>query len=302
MKRFLRNIAFCLVLLLGLAWLLDVVMTHVFREGHAKKSQWQHHMRGQHYDVAIIGSSRAWWNIDMNAIDRACGIRSVNLSNNHYRDAEILLSLRIFLANGNTTERVLVQVDHDNLTGDPDEFSSTMYEFLPYLEDSVVQAHLAGRSPEWTVMRYLPLWRYVKCNFMWGPEEFVATASGHRRPLFDSTGTYFSPNPTFHGSDTLYMKQTGHRLSADMQAITAICRERNIKLDFFTTPYHNLVGTPEILDAPRRVVEAAGRTFHDFSQRIQGRENFNDVRHINRAGGKLFTALLIEEVLCERER
>lgn len=297
MKRFLTNIALAMALLLGLALVLDRAMTHVFRNGRAVKSQWQHRMHGRHYDAVIIGSSRAWWNIDMNRLDSACGMRTLNLANNHYKTTEILLSLRVFLAQGNTTDRVLLQVDHYNLTADPGEFSSTAYEFLPYLHDSVVEAQLVDGSMEWNALRYLPLWRYVKCNFMWGPEELVATATNYRKPLFDSTGTYFS-NPRFYGADHVRFTRTGHRLDANMLAIKDICDQQGIELTCFTSPYLNLGGEPDVLDAPRRVVTEAGLAFHDFSDRLAERRYFNDNSHVSIAGGELLTRLLADEILC----
>ncbi len=300
MQRFLRNIALALLLLLAAAVALDALMTGVFRRGRGTKAQWIHNMKDQHYDLAIIGSSRAWWNIDMNAIDSACDLRTVNLANNHYSGREINLSLAMFLANGNTVDRILLQVDHYLLTAETDGFTSTIYEFLPYLHDSVVEARLAGRSLEWEALRHIPLWRYVKCNFMWGPEQFLATATGRRKPLFDSTGTYFS-NPHFHGLEYLTMARTDHRLDEDLKEVIRLCRERNITLECFTTPYLNLRGDPEILAAPARIVDSTGLVLHDFSDRIAGREHYNDTQHLNVAGGKLFTRMLVEEVVCPRE-
>lgn len=297
MKRFLRNIAISLGLLFLLASLLDMVMTHVFRNGRTTKAQWIHNMHGQHYDLAIIGSSRAWWNIDMSTIDTACGLRTVNLANNHYSGREVYLSLAMFLANGNTADRILLQIDHYILTAETDGFTSTIYEFLPYLHDSVVEARLGGRSLEWDAMRYIPLWRYVKCNFMWGPEQFLATATNHREPLFDSTGTYFS-HPNFHGIDTLFMKRTTHKLDDDLAQVIAMCRERNIALACFTTPYLNLHGKASILAAPARIVASTGLPLYDFSYRIPGKENYNDTQHLNIVGGQRFTRMLVEEVIC----
>lgn len=297
MQRFLRNIAIALGLLLVVASVLDMVMTHVFRNGRTTKAQWIHNMRDQHYDLAIIGSSRAWWNIDMNAIDTACGLRTVNLANNHYSGREVYLSLAMFLANGNTADRILLQIDHYTLTAETDGFTSTIYEFLPYLHDSVVEARLGGRSLEWEAMRYIPLWRYVKCNFMWGPEQFIATATDHRAPLFDSTGTYFS-HPNFHGLDYLTMTRTDHRLDDDLAQLISMCRARGIDLQCFTTPYLNLRGAPEVLSAPARIVAGTGLVLHDFSDRIPGKENYNDTQHLNIAGGRLFTHMLVEEVIC----
>lgn len=297
MARFLRNIGIAFGILLVLAWGADRCMTRVFRNGRATKVQWVNNMHHQHYDLIIIGSSRAWWNIDMNTINRSCGLRTLNLAGNHYRSQEVLLLLKTFFSNGNTTDRILLQVDHNNLNPPPDEPSSAKYELVPYLHDSLVQAHLHGRSAEWVLLSSIPLWRYVKSNALWGPEEFVATVVGYRKPLFDSTGTFLT-TPHFTGADGFHVQREEHHLDPDMLAIIALCRARNIPLECFTSPYLNITGTPEALGSPRRVVEAAGLVMHDFSQRLVGKENFNDRKHLSIQGGARFTTMLVNEVVC----
>lgn len=301
MRRFLSRIALALALLLAVAWPADRWLTGLFREGRGVKAQWQHHMTGQHYDVAVIGSSRGWWNIDMNTVRARCGLRTVSLANNHYRDSEVLLSLKVFLANGNTADRVLMQVDHDNLSVEADHFSSTVYDFLPYLEDTVVYHHLSPRSPEWTAMRYIPFWRYTVCNFKWGVEQALVTATDRRPPLFDSTGTYFS-NPRFYGPDSVGMWPSTYAASADLKAIIALCKVKDIQLAFFMSPYYRLLGAPEVLAGPATALQVEGFALHDYSMRLTEKRLFNDTKHINIEGGKVFTDLLIREVICPDTR
>lgn len=111
----LRKILVQVVLLAALALVLDPLFTRIHQGGNGTKAQWLHRMHGEHYDAVIIGSSRALWNIDMNAINTACGIRSISLANNHFRPAEMLLAM-VPLRNGNTTKRLLLQVDSSVLT------------------------------------------------------------------------------------------------------------------------------------------------------------------------------------------
>jgi len=254
-------------------------------------------MHGEHFDIAIIGSSRGWWYIDMNAIREKCGLRAGSLANNHFRDPEVLLSLKVFLANGNRADHILMLVDHDNLSLEADHFSSTVYDFLPYLEDSLVSAHLQPRSSEWTAMRYVPFWRYVVCNFKWGVEEALVTATDRCRPLFDSTGTYFS-DPRFYGLDSISIRPSTYTVSSDLKEITALCKAQGIRLSFFTTPYYRLMVTPEVAAAPAAVIRAVGYELHDYSMLFTWKDWFNDTKHINIEGGKVFTAVLAQEVIC----
>ena len=60
MKSFLRYIGFALLLLLGIAVLLDVVYTDIYSRAKDRwKMEYVLHTPAQQYDVVILGSSRA---------------------------------------------------------------------------------------------------------------------------------------------------------------------------------------------------------------------------------------------------
>ena len=232
MKRFLFRLSIPLGLLLLLAFLLDPLFTSVFREGQGTKAQWLMGMRDQRFDVAVIGSSRAWWNISMDQLDSACGTRSISLANNHFTPAEMLLAMKAFLRNGNRARVLLLQVDHSSLTDEQDGFSSTVYDFVPFLEDTLVYAHLAPRGDEWFWLRHVPYWRYAKYDFKWGVEQAVLTAWGRRNVPFDATGSYFSPNDRFYGKAGVPYAPSGHRMGEDLRALFALCEQHGITVLF----------------------------------------------------------------------
>ncbi len=299
MKRFLRRLALPLVLLLVLVCLLDPLFTTVFRHGKGTKAQWMEQLHGQHYEVAVIGSSRAWWNVDMHTLDTACHLRTINLANNHFTPAEMLLCMKVFLANGNRVDRLLIQVDHSTLTEEGSGFSSTVYDFVPYLDDSLVYEHLRPRSPEWFWLRHVPFWCYAKYNFKWGLEPMLLTALDKRPVPFDSTGSYYSPSEKFYGKDGTPFAPTGHALSNDLRTLLQLCTANDIEPVLFTSPYYGLVIPPEARTAPARVLAAAGYTLHDFSDSLPAKRYFNDNKHLNRAGGARFTRMLVEQVVCK---
>ena len=295
MARFLYKIALFLIALFAVAFVADRMLTQFFKKGNLVKAQWQDHMRDQQYDLAILGSSRAWWNIDLNVIDKQCDIRALSLANNHFAPAEVLLSLKIFLHNGNTVKRILMQVDFDNLSTEVETFSSTAYDFVPYLHDPIVYDHFAPRSSEWRAMHDIPFWRYTKVNFKWGIEQVLLQP--WRRPLFDSTGTYFS-NPRFYGDKAIRISEGEYAVGPDIKAIMDLCQQHHIQLEFFMSPYLNLTAPPEIRSAPALALRSAGYTLHDFADHLTEQHYFNDIRHINIEGGRVFTEILANELIC----
>ena len=299
MGSLLRKLIVFVLLLIALAFLLDPIFTRIHRNSGGTKAQWLNAMHDQHYDAVVIGSSRALWNIDMNAIDRGCGMRTISLANNHFRPAEMLLAMKIFLRNRNTTERLLLQVDSSVLTDEQEGFSSTLYDFVPYLEDTLIYHYLRDRDPEWFWLRHVPFWRYTKYNFKWGLEQTLKSAVGKRAVPFDTTGSYFSPNNTFYGSlDYTFEPTTPPSLGEDLKALLELCRANGVEPIVFTSPNY-MVRTPDnIRRAPTEVMTAAGLHLHDFTDSLDAQVYFNDNRHLNRTGGERFTRMLMEQVLC----
>ena len=305
MKRFLFRLSIPFGLLLLLAFVLDPLFTSVFREGQGTKAQWLRGMRDQRFDVAVIGSSRAWWNISMGQLDSACGTRSISLANNHFTPAEMLLAMKAFLRNGNRARVLLLQVDHSSLTDEQDGFSSTVYDFVPFLEDTLVYAHLAPRGDEWFWLRHVPYWRYAKYDFKWGVEQAVLTAWGRRNVPFDATGSYFSPNDRFYGKAGVPYAPSGHRMGADLRALFALCAQQGIAVMPFTSPYYELEMPAEAIGAPARVLAAEGLRLIDYSDSLPEKRWFNDNKHLNRKGGRRFTEMLARalrnEGFCAQE-
>jgi hypothetical protein len=299
MARLLRQVLLFVALMAALAVALDAAFTRIHAHGRGTKAQWLMQLHGQRYDLVLIGSSRGWWNIDLARIDSACGTRSISLANNHFTPAEMVLALKAFLRNGNRTQRLLIQVDHSTLTDEQDGFSSTVYEFVPFLADTLVYDHLRSRSSEWFWLRHVPFWRYAKYDFKWGLEQAALTALGHRKDPFDAQGAYFSPSDRFYGKAGLAYAPSGHRIGPDLRALLELCRSNGIEPIAYTAPYYALAIPDSVRHAPARALAAAGLVLHDFSDSLSTRDRwFNDNKHLNRAGGERFTRMLVEEVLC----
>jgi hypothetical protein len=292
MKRFIPMVLVPVALLYLAAVLLDPVFSTIFKQGKGTKAQWLMNLREQRYDIAVLGSSRALWNISMAQLDSTCGTRSLNLANDHFTPAEMLLCMKLFLRNGNRVGVILIQIDHSSLTDEQNGFSSSAYEFLPYLDDTLIYEHLNARSDEWFWLKNIPFWRFVKYNFKWGIEQAALTYTDRRKTPFDSTGSYFSPNDNFYGKSGSVYSPQGHHLGNDLQELFSLCKANDIKVLPFTAPYHELRMPAEAIGAPTRVLAAHGIDLLDYSDSLQGREWFNDNKHINRKGGRRLTAML----------
>lgn len=66
-------------------------------------------------------------------------------------------------------------------------------------------------------------------------------------------------------------------------------------------PYFNLIAPPEIRNGPANSLKSEGFTLHDYSARLTEQSFFNDTKHINIEGGKVFTGILARELVCAAE-
>ncbi len=300
MRRFLKKILVLCLLMLAAAIVLDAAFTSIFREGRTVKAQWLRSIQGQHFDVVVTGSSRAWWNIDVNAIARACDLRAISLANNHFTPSEVLLSLKLFLANGNTVDRILYEVNYQSLSVEQDEFSSTVYDHLPWLEDTIVYGHLAYRSNEWIWLRHVPFARYARYNFRWGAEEALVTLLDERNTLFDSTGSFFIDRD-YRGYPYYEVRPTTFRLNDDIRRTIRLCEERGIQLVLFMAPYYRLRMFEGGEEQLRNMLNEEGLVMHDFSMRLDSTIHFDNNYHLSLRGGRLFTDMLINELVCPEQ-
>lgn len=271
---------------------LDLIFTNTFQnKGTTVKAQWLNRMENEAYDFAIIGSSRGWWNIDVNEINIATQKRGISLSNNHFRNSEILLRLKKFYQHGNTCNRLFLQVDY-NSVGE-EGFSSTVSNYLPFIDDSTTYHSIVEQDPNWMIYKYVPFWRYAEYNFQWGPEEFLVTEMGLRNTLFDSTGTYFS-NDQFYGLDGYYMDHKVHS-DAYLSDIVSFCKEQNIQLTLFTSPYLNLELNELTRNSFHDAINHYGLQHIDHTHLYSERKYFNNYDHLSKYGGAEYTKVLIQD-------
>ena len=294
MKQYLKNSLILGVILLLSAYLLDYGFTSVFKSGKTVKVQWLQNINKTEYDYAIIGSSRAWWNINSNTINTEKELKGINLSNNHFGLSEILLRLKRFYENKNSVDTLLLQIDYKSVFSEPGEFSSTVYNYLPFLDDSLTYNHLSERSNEWRVYKHIPFWRYAEYNFQWGIEELLITKLNLRQTLFDSTGNFFTDNK-FHGHPQHKITNTSHNLNTDLLGIVSFCEKHNIELICFTAPYYQLDISDTLHNRFNTLIDSIDLNYKNYAL-IYNTDStyFNDNTHLSLKGGQAFTQTILD--------
>lgn len=296
MKKFLTHLLLIGLIACAPLILLDGYFTRVFKTGKTNKTQWLSRVSNTAYDVGVLGSSRAWWNIDMNVIQDSLAIRAINLSDNHYTFHEMLLRMKQFYANGNSVDRLFIEVDYWILLQSPQPASITAYNNIPFLDDSLTYQHLRARSNEWVKLKYIPFWRYAEFNRQWGLEELLITAFGVRNSIFDQTGTFFSNN-RFYGTNSFVPPLSeSEEISPDFVTLIDFCRTHEIDIQIFTAPIYraNMVGQDQ--QKMERYLSGNKLAYLNYADVFQDSTYFNDNLHFSIKGGAAFTELLIQEM------
>jgi len=283
------------IILLGIALALDYGFTKVFKTGKTVKVQWLDKVNNIHLDYAIIGSSRAWWNIDANRINSEKKLKGLNLSNNHFGLNEILLRLKRFYDNENSLDKLLLQIDYKSIFSESGEFSSTVYNYLPFIDDSLTYNHLSERNSEWKVYKYVPFWRYSEYNFQWGIEELLITKMNLRQTIFDKAGNFFTDN-YYHGASSFEIDSTKLILNTDLIEIIDFCEKNEINLVCFTAPYYQLILHQKIETRFNTIVDSLQLNHSNYGLIYNSDSTyFNDNTHLSLKGGDRFTDQLITD-------
>lgn len=296
MKKFFIQLSLLSLLVFLLCVLLDKFFTHTFKKGKTNKVQWLDKIEGEHYDLAIIGSSRAWWNIDMNLINEELNISSINLSSNHFSYSEMLLRMKRFYENNNTIGKLMIQTEYWAFYSESTGVSTTVYDFLPYLDDKTTYAHLSAVSDEWFFYKNIPFYRYAKFNFQWGLEELIITQLKRRNTIFDKTGTFFSNN-TFYGNDLWQAPSIKNKnINRNLLELVTFCESKNIELCVYTSPIYNAIIDTSLQKEFSKEIKSMGIDYLNYIDYSNDSTSFNDNTHLSIYGGRIFSEKLIQDI------
>lgn len=297
MRKFLRKVSILFLLVLLIAFILDFIFTQTFQQGNTFKTQWLEQIKNEQFDYVLMGSSRAYWNIDCQEINERTQKKGISLADNNFYPSDILIRFKRFLENNNQTKKVLLQIDYNsfaNLWA-----SNASYDFLPFLSDKTTYQHFKYFGMEWELYRWIPFYRYVKFNYKWGTEEFIVTKLKARNRLFDEWGNHFFEHEI--------LPEESHEINQEvfddnffLNEIFEICKKNKIELICFTAPYYHLKMSTLGEQNFKTKIDALKLNHENFTRIYDQNPNyFAGNIHLSETGGKAFTDLLIEKIFTQ---
>lgn len=305
MRRFVIKTAITIVILLGLLWVLDYVITRNL--WHSKVQMLDRYNTvywdKTDYDMIIMGSSRGMVQYSPKILDSILGGNSYNLScNGRCIDAQCNI-FDAYCRNHAKPKIVLQNIDHITL------YMSNMYEreqYLPYIKHDK-QLYKATRETEqfnWTDIA-IPLKRYAGYFNM--IKEGLHIKNKMHNPSNEYKG-YEGRNHMWDGSefekiDTIVF-DTHPEAKTIFEKYLSYCKKNDIRVIFVYAPSYigviNKMGEDE-KKMKETFLEYADRyniTILDYSHDSINYDtvNFYNATHLNRRGAELFSTQLANDL------
>ncbi|SHM95739.1 hypothetical protein [Flavobacterium xinjiangense] len=288
MKRFLFFTIKILLLTFMVLVVLDIAYTQVYlQSSHRGKIDYVYNSKARHYDVVILGSSRAN-NHFVAPLFEEKGLKTFNygMSGGHLFEASLLLKLMV--ERHYTIKNVILEADL-NLANEK-ESESVASKFLPYIHRSkVIESHFAQQPHFWDNY-YIPFYRYIVFDPQIGFREMYDAAREKPTKLLDHLGYYpLGKNPNANMKNDLTNLKPLH--NEYYEEIKQICKANNINLIAVMTPMcSNVKGLDYFLK-----VNAIYPEIHNYENAIEGDQYFSSCGHMNDTGARKFTTVIINE-------
>jgi hypothetical protein len=288
MKSFLRYIGLALLLLLGIAVLLDVVYTEIYSRAKDRwKMEYVLHAPPQNYDVVILGTSRANNHFVPESFEKQ-GLKTFNFGMSGSHLFEDALLLKLLIEQKNNIKYVLLEADL-NLSNEKRDDGTTA-RFLPYLHsNSTIRSHYQN-EPEFPYWYYLPFYRYTAFESQIGFLELMKTIAHEPSTTLANRGYY--PLPTNKKgnmkNDYRALKPLHNRY---YEQIKKLCMQHHIQLITVTTPVcENVKGMDYF-----QKVQSLYPEIYNCEDFVQDDRYFSSCGHLNDAGARLFTQKIISK-------
>ncbi len=288
MKRFLIFIIKIFLLTFFVLVALDLVYTKVYLQSSNRgKIENVFNSKGRAYDVVILGSSRAN-NHFVAPMFEDKGLKAFNygMSGGHLFEASLLLKLMI--ERKYVIKNVILEADL-NLSNEK-ESESVASKFMPYIHDSKVIADHFAEQPDFWVNYYLPFYRYIVFEPQIGFREMYNAALKKPTKLLDHLGYYpLGKNPNANMKNDLTNLKPLH--NKYYEEIKHLCKINHINLIAVMTPMcTNTKGLNYFEKVHQMYPE-----IHNYESTVQGDQFFSSCGHMNDAGARLFTSVIIKD-------
>ena len=254
------------------------------------------------YDVVFVGSSRTFYHINPKVVDTVLHMNSYNAGMDGANLLEMNMIIKSYLHQHKAPRLLVLEIPAPGFAiGLKPIFNPNMY--YSYLGNKVVFETLEPYQRVY-VLKYLPFLQITQAD----DALKQAALYGHlNKKSINPAKTYkgFKPN----GNDTLStsykriksiypIENRGVKM---LQEIIEVCKQYNTKLVFTYAPHYKLVDeemNPQFFPTIQQVRQGQQIPFLNYRYHPISKQHtlFEDVRHLNKNGADLYSAVIANDI------
>jgi hypothetical protein len=272
-----------LVLLVVLDWAYTTVYLHSRNRGKVENV---FNSKARNYDVIILGSSRANNHFVPELFEKK-GLKTFNygMSGSHLFEASLMLKL---MAERNYKIKTVI-LEADLGLCNEQQAEGISAKFLPYIHHSEIIKEHFSKQENFKELYYIPFYRYIDFDAIIGLREIYNVTIDKPTNLLDRLGYYplTSNKPGNMKNDIRALKPIRNKY---YEEIKQICKQNNYNLITVMTPMCTNVKGLDYFEKANKIYPE----IHNLENVVEGDKYFSSCGHLNDAGARMFTAVVIE--------
>ena len=286
MTKFITLVAKILLTILVLLVVLDWAYTTVYLK-NSDRGKIQHifNSKARNYDVVILGSSRANNHFVPELFEKK-GLKTFNygMSGAHLFEASLMLKL---MAERNYKIKTVI-LEADLSLCNEKESEAIAAKFLPYIHHSEIIAAHFSKLDVFNELYYIPFYRYIDFDALIGFREMYNTATKKPTNILDNLGYHpLGHKPGNMKNDIRALKPIRNKY---YEEIKQICRQNHYNLITVMTPMCANVKGLDYFEKANQIYPE----IYNLENVVEGDQYFSSCGHLNDAGARLFTEVIIE--------
>ena len=288
MTKFITFVAKILLTILVLLVVLDWVYTTVYLHSRNRgKVENVFNSKARNYDVVILGSSRANNHFVPELFEKK-GLKTFNygMSGSHLFEASLMLKLMV--ERNYKIKTVILEADLGLCNEQQAEGISA--KFLPYIHHSETIKNHFSKQENFNELYYIPFYRYIDFDAIIGLREIYNVTIDKPTNLLDRLGYYplTSKKPGNMKNDLTALKPIRNKY---YEEIKQICKQNNYNLIAVMTPMCSNVKGLDYFEKANKIYPE----IHNLENVVQGDHYFSSCGHMNDAGARMFTSIIINK-------
>jgi hypothetical protein len=238
------------------------------------------------YDVVILGSSRANNHFVPELFEKN-GFKTFNygMSGAHLFEASLMLKL---MAERNYKIKTVI-LEADLGLCNEKESETIAAKFLPFIHHSEIIKNHFSNQENFKELYYIPFYRYIDFDALIGFREMYNTAISKPTNILDNLG--YQPlgyKPGNMKNDIRALKPIRNKY---YEEIKQICKQNNYNLITVMAPMCVNVKGLDYFEKANQIYPE----IHNLENAVQGDQYFSSCGHMNDAGARMFTAVVIDK-------